>query len=171
MKNSIAMVIIFLSYITLLIYKWSEIINFGPAEAGILVGYVGFTSIIAGIMTGIIAPYSSKGVAKYIGLIFGSLGIIATILVLIFGDPLWEETEWIGFKIALSFVMLLVGFLSSLFVTAGCLSFGAWFGCKVGRKYQNDYAKEEVEEKKRSQKYGDNPLKTNKNVIVSKTEI
>ena len=140
--------VILLSYTALILYHLPEIPTNRPEENGILVVFFGLTSIFAGILAGIIAPFSRKMMVKYIALIYGNLAVLIAIIILIFGEPLWEETDWIGLRVLIIIIMLLGTTFGVIFLTAGGVNFGASLGCKIGRKIQKNYAKEEEDAEK-----------------------
>ena len=116
----------------------------GPLHPWIIIRSFIAVIFFDGLLIGIYAPFSLKKIGNYNTYIYGFVGIIASFLFIKnYNQLFWIADDWIGLKILMSIMCILVIPASFIFFFAGVNLLGSGIGRIFGRKIQNDYVEQE----------------------------
>lgn len=138
-RNICATLAIFGSYVAVVILQRDKIMDLSNEFASFALGFA-ITSVIAGLVGGLIAPYTYKRAVLYVEITLVIPVIIGGIILISMGEVLGEnQNSWAGPFILIIILIFALALAVFIVVTALGIFFGAWIGAKIGKTFTNDY--------------------------------
>jgi hypothetical protein len=112
-------------------------------DMGSFIAIIAVSTILSGMIGGILAPYTYKKVVLYVEGILVGIILIGGLILYIIGEGIGDSGNILAeLTIIIILFMLVILIIISVIVSSICLFIGAFFGSKIGKIFTQNYTLE-----------------------------